>query len=183
MTSRCRRNDQHGASSILIGIIVGYIFVNKRTWIDLLYSRSFLSNLIHLSSWIVLLGYNLFSYELNPTLYNQVFRFNINNIATAFILIFSFRTGWVNKFFSFRIFSPIAKLSYIAYLLHMLLLGYLMYIIMKKETIYFSDILIYWLPFSFIIFFYSYVFHLIAERPFIYLKDYLTSSYKKEDIK
>ena len=168
--------------SIFSGIIVGFILVNKREWLDFIIQDTLFAKILHLSAWIVLFSYNIFTYELNPTLYNQVFRFNINNITTAIILIFSLKPGMVTQFFSLKIFSPIAKLSYIAYLLHMLLLGYLMYPLSRKEIISFGDILLYWFPFSFVIFLFSYLFHLIAERPFMYLKDYLTSNYKKPEI-
>ncbi|MCX7998657.1 MAG: acyltransferase [Leptospiraceae bacterium] len=171
------------ADSIFAGIIVGFIFVNHKEWIDSLFERELLSKLLHLGAWVVLFAYNLLSYELNPTYYNQVFRFTINNLTTSIILLFALKPGLVTKFFSLGIFSPIAKLSYIAYLLHMLLLGYLMYPLSKKEVIRFEDILIYWLPFSFVIFVFSYMFHLFAERPFMYLKDYLTANYKKAEIK
>lgn len=168
--------------SIFAGIIVGFILVNKKEWLNFIIQDRLSAKALHLSAWLILFVYNIFTYELDPTLYNQVFRFNINNIATAIILIFSLRQGKITQFFSMKIFSPIAKLSYIAYLLHMLLLGYLMYPLSKKEVIPFSDILLYWLPFSFVIFFFSYLFHLIAERPFMYLKDSLTANYKKGEI-
>jgi peptidoglycan/LPS O-acetylase OafA/YrhL len=170
------------ADSIFAGIILAFIIEHKKEWLRFVVYDSHIGKWIHAGAWTLLFSFNLFSYELSKSLHNQVFRFTINNISTFIILLYCMRPGLITNFLSFKIFSPIAKLSYIAYLLHMLLLGYLMYPLARKPEIAFSDILIYWIPFSFVIFFVSYIFHLGAERPFMYLKDYITAQYKKEAI-
>jgi peptidoglycan/LPS O-acetylase OafA/YrhL len=169
--------------SIIIGIIIAYVLQNHRSWVNFIFSGSASSRILNFCLWILLFWYNFTFNELNPGFFEQVFRYNVMNIIFAFIFIYSMNEKELfNKFLSNRVFAPIAKLSYIAYLLHMLMLGYLMYPLSKQPVITLNDILIHLFPFSFAIFFISYLVYLITEKPFAILKDKMTKDYKKESL-
>ena len=174
---------QGHADSLFAGIITAYIVEYRKSWISSLMNNAPLRKILHSGLWILLLIFLTLFSEKTGSIISQVIRFNVINISIAFLMLFSMREGGIsNRFFSMKIFSPFAKLSYIAYILHMLLLGYLMVPLAKKEVIYFKDLLIYWIPISLIIFAVSYIFHLITERPFMILKNHWTKNYKKESM-
>ncbi len=167
--------------SLVAGIFLAFFIDSyKDKWLYIINSY-ILSRFLYILAWIILLIYNCTYSEIKVGYLEQIFRYNINNTCFFIIILFSFDKDFlINKFFSWRWFSPIAKLSYLAYLVHMLLLGILMYPLSNKKIIRIEDILINLIPFSIIIFFISYLLYLIIEKPFAILKENLTKNYKKE---
>ena len=169
--------------SLVSGILLAFfIETYKSTWVFFCNSL-IISRIFYFLAWFVLIFFNCLVSELEIGYLNQIFRYNINNICFFIIFMFSFdKSFFMNKFFSLKLFSPIAKLSYIAYLIHMLLLGILMYPLSNKPEIQIKDLLINLIPNSIIIFIVSYLLYLLTEKPFSILKEKLTNSYKKESL-
>ncbi|TGK17432.1 acyltransferase [Leptospira fluminis] len=121
-----------------------------------------------------------FLYEFSPDPISMVFRFNLNAFACAAVMLLSLRPESLSsKLLSFRIFSPIAKLSYCAYLIHFFLAGILTPLFVDVNHPRYLDFALAFVPAGFIVLFFGYLFHLVAERPFMVWKE---SRYGKEVI-
>jgi peptidoglycan/LPS O-acetylase OafA/YrhL len=86
----------------------------------------------------------------------------------------------INRLLSFKIYSPIAKLSYCAYLIHIAVMTPLIrkfFVTRTEEGIPMTRFIEQWevIPYSilmgFIILTVAYLYHLVAERPFMILKE------------
>lgn len=123
---------------------------------------------------------SIFVFEFQSSLMSMVFRFNLNNLAWIIIIILSLRPeSFVAKIFSLRIFAPIAKLSYCSYLIHFFLVGIITPAVINVKDPRYIDFAIWFVPAGFIILGFGYLFHLVAERPFMVWKE---SKYGKEVI-
>ncbi|MCB1156193.1 MAG: acyltransferase [Leptospiraceae bacterium] len=175
----------HGhIDSVFYGIIAAYIYDNRKHWIDWLMERVILRRTLHLSMWLSIFFYSIFVNEFKPGFFSQVIRFNIFSIAWGVIMILTLREGSLpQKILSWKGFSPVAKLSYGAYLLHLVVMQVYTPKIWKNAiyttSLTYWHILAWFLPLCFITLFYSYIFHLFAERPFMLWKDNLVLKFKE----
>ncbi|EPG75738.1 acyltransferase [Leptospira fainei serovar Hurstbridge str. BUT 6] len=123
---------------------------------------------------------SVFIFEFQTSPMSMVFRFNINTLAWVIIIILSLRPeSFVAKIFSLRIFAPIAKLSYCSYLIHFFLVGILTPAVINIKDPRYMDFAIWFIPTGIVIMCFGYLFHLVAERPFMVWKE---SKYGKEVI-
>lgn len=163
----------HGhIDSVLYGIIFAYIFNFRRSWISKIQNLGNTGSILHAGIWILLLAYSFLVYEFDAG-WHQVIRFPSFTLLWILILIFSMREeDPIGKFFSWKGFSPFAKLSYCAYIIHIVVM-----VPVSRKFLFFDkkleqhEILLYVIPVSLIVFLFAYFYHLLTERPFVYLKD------------
>ncbi|MBM9499078.1 acyltransferase [Leptospira sp. 201903071] len=123
-------------------------------------------------AWSSILAYSLLVCEFDKHPISMVFRFTVNSFAWAIIALLSMRTGaWSNRIFSWKIFSPVAKLTYCTYLIHFFFQGILSPAFINPKSAKYSDLLIYTIPIGIVLLFLGYIFHLLTERPFMILKE------------
>ncbi|MFB5649056.1 acyltransferase family protein [Leptospira wolffii] len=170
----------HGhIDSVLYGIILAYIFNFRRHWLDRILKLGNGASVLHFFVWVALILFSLLVYEFEVGWW-QVFRFPIYSLLWITILILSIRQGDpIGKFLSWKGFSPFAKLSYCAYIIHIVVMvpvsRKLLFMDKKLEQ---HEILLYTIPVGLVVFFFAYFYHLLTERPFVYLKDRIIRKYK-----
>ncbi len=170
----------HGhIDSVLYGVIWAYIFNFRKHWLDKFLSLGSWLGVLHAFAWIALLVYCLLIYEFTAGIH-QVIRFPSFALLWILIFILSMRKGDpIGKFLSWKGFSPFAKLSYCAYIIHIVVM-----VPISRKLLFFDkkleqhEILLYTIPVGLFVFFFAYFYHLITERPFMYVKDWIISKYK-----
>jgi len=132
------------------------------------------------SSWVVLLavcgllGLMIFTNEDAPDAFTCIWRFTFTALAWSILLLKTLDPlSWTARFFSWRIFIPVAKLSYCAYILHLVILGALSKKFLGYQQVRYEEILLWTIPLGSMILFYAYFYYLVAERPFLYLRKVL----------
>jgi len=109
----------------------------------------------------------------------MVVRFPVFSILSALIMILSIpEGGWVNRVLSWKWFIPAAKLSYCAYIIHIVVMIPLSRKIFGGGELHYYHIFLWFIPIGLVIFFFAYLFHLVAERPFMIWKDRYTEKLK-----
>ncbi len=164
------------ADSIFIGVVAAHIWAYNRNIIDTLNSKTNLRRVIIVVLSLVLVLYSSLVYEYEPGILSQVIRFPVFSLSFTMIMFLSFKeTGWLNKVLSFKFLIPFARLSYSTYIIHLLIMLPLTPLIMKKwgPKIDLVEFTFAWLIFTFTSVFFGYLFYLIAERPFLLLREYL----------
>ncbi|MCB1169008.1 MAG: acyltransferase family protein, partial [Leptospiraceae bacterium] len=164
--------------SIFIGIIFAYIYDNYRYLVDRLFSSKLLFYSVQTLAWLGIAAYSVFVFEFEPAVYSMVIRFPVFSTLWALVMLTSMKEGtFVNRMLSFKIYSPIAKLSYCAYLIHIAIMTPLFrkWFVDAQTKQYIPveqwEVLPYSVAMGFIILFVAYFFHLVAERPFMILKE------------
>ena len=170
----------HGhIDSVIIGIITAYIYQFRRHWIDYVYDRPALKSALLGASVILFFAYSIFVFEYLPTIEGMVVRFPVFSILSALIMILSIpEGGWVNRVLSWKWFIPAAKLSYCAYIIHIVVMIPLSRKIFGGGELHYYHIFLWFIPIGLVIFFFAYLFHLVAERPFMIWKDRYTENLK-----
>ncbi|TGM80226.1 acyltransferase family protein [Leptospira bouyouniensis] len=127
-----------------------------------------------LLSLVTLLSIMFFTSEDRPDLFTCVFRFLFASLAWSIILIKTLdEKSWTAKVLSVPIFSPVAKLSYCAYIIHLLCLGFLSKKFIGYHKIHYYEIIIWTIPIGVIILGYAYLYYLMTEKPFLALRNRL----------
>ncbi|MCW7462176.1 acyltransferase family protein [Leptospira limi] len=130
-----------------------------------------------LLSLVTLFSIMIFTSEDRPDLFTCVFRFLIASIAWSIILIKTLDENSVTyKVLSVPIFSPVAKLSYCGYIIHLLCLGFLSKKFIGYNKIHYYEILIWTIPIGVIILGYAYLYYLMTEKPFLALRNRLLNN-------
>ncbi|MGV3664504.1 MAG: acyltransferase family protein, partial [Leptospira bouyouniensis] len=125
-------------------------------------------------SLVTLLSIMFFTSEDRPDLFTCVFRFLFASLAWSIILIKTLdEKSWTAKVLSVPIFSPVAKLSYCAYIIHLLCLGFLSKKFIGYHKIHYYEIMIWTIPIGVIILGYAYLYYLMTEKPFLALRNRL----------
>ena len=111
----------------------------------------------------------------------MVIRFPLFSTLWALVMLTSMKEGTIiNRLLSFKIYSPIAKLSYCAYLIHIAIMTPLIrkWFVERGEDglprfVYVQqwEVLPYSVVMGLIILGAAYLYHLVAERPFMILKE------------
>ena len=110
--------------------------------------------------------------ETNAGIFTAIFRLPVSAFAWLALILLTFRKdSWLGKFFSLRIFVPIARVSYCSYIIHLALLGVLARIFIGYESITYTQIFIWFIPLGALILSIGYLYYLFAERPFLALKE------------
>lgn len=118
-------------------------------------------------------------HEYEPGVGSQVLRFNAYSIAWGILILISLHPQSIAaKVLSLQIWAIPARLSYCAYLLHILASGILIRRFLMRPIISLSDIFIMWIPTALGVLGFAYILHLIAERPFMMLRDRLVAALK-----
>ncbi len=167
----------HGhIDSVIIGIITAYIYQFRRHWIECIYERPLLKKTILGSAVLAFVLYSMFVFEYNPTIAGMVIRFPVFSILSAIIMVLSIpEGGWVNRFLSWKGFIPAAKLSYCAYIIHIVVMIPVSRKIFGGGEVFYYQIVLWFIPIGLVIFFFAYLFHLVAERPFMIWKERYTA--------
>ncbi len=171
----------HGhIDSIFFGIIAAYIFDNRPQWIQWLMERVVLRRVVHASAWLTIIGYSFLIDEFETGFLSMVIRYNVFSIAWAIVMILTLREGsFLNRILSWGIWTPFAKLSYCAYIIHVVIMvPAARSIFLKYPKVTEVDILIWFIPVGLVIFFFAYLFHLVAERPFMIWRDKIAQRMK-----
>lgn len=170
----------HGhIDSVLYGIIFAYIFNFHKSWVEKALQLGPWANYLHAGLWIGLLTYTALVDEFKMG-FHQIIRFPSFALLWIGIFILSMRKGDpIGKFLSWKGFSPFAKLSYCAYIIHIVVMTplsrRLLFADKKLEQ---HEFLLYTIPVGLAVFFFAYFYHLITEKPFAILKDKLIAKYK-----
>ncbi|MBW0435951.1 acyltransferase family protein [Leptospira yasudae] len=154
------------------GILLAYVYNTYPKEIEnFLYDKKkFVTALIFAAASLVCIS--LFVCEYDKGLFSMVFRFNINSIAWATIALLSMKERtWLHRIFSWKIFSPVAKLTYCTYLIHFFFQGILAPAFINAREAKYSDLLLFTVPIGIVLLFLGYLFHLITERPFMLIKE------------
>lgn len=172
----------HGhIDSIVIGIIGAYIFNFRRHWLDTVYERPWLKKTIMSVSLGGLALFSVFYHEYEPLIPSMVLRFTLFSTVSVVVMILAIpEGGWINRFLSLRIFVPAARLSYVSYIIHMVTMMPVARKLLGGGEVHYYQILLYFIPAGMVVFLWAYLFHLIAERPFMILKDRYTARRRAE---
>ncbi|TGK06829.1 acyltransferase [Leptospira semungkisensis] len=170
----------HGhIDSILYGIVFAYIFSFRKHWLEWFFNSGRLGTVIHALTLITIFIYTIFADEFKAGIH-QIIRFP--SFALLWILVFIFamrKDDPIGKFLSWRIFFPFAKLSYCAYLIHVVAMvpisRKLLFMDKKLEQ---HEFILYAVPVGLFVFFCAYFYYLLTERPFTIIKDKMISRYK-----
>ncbi|TGK02820.1 acyltransferase [Leptospira langatensis] len=165
--------------SILCGIVFSYIFSFRKHWLEWLFKSGRLGTVLHLCVWAVLVTYTILAEEFKMS-FHQIIRYPSFSILWILIFIFTMRKDDpIGKFLSWKVFFPFAKLSYCAYLIHVVamvpLSRKLLFADGKLEQ---HEFLLYTIPVGLFVFFCAYFYYLLTERPFTIIKDKLIARYK-----
>lgn len=164
--------------SLFLGVLLAGIQIYFPNNLDR-FLKSTTSRYTALFSVICLLSIMFLTNEDRPDLFTCVFRFLFASVSWSFLLLKTFdEKSWTSKVLSMRIFSPIAKLSYSGYIIHLLCLGFLTKKFIGYQKIDYSDIFIWMVPIVFMILIYSYFYYLLTEKPFLILRNRLLHSNK-----
>ncbi len=159
--------------SLFLGVFLASVFTYYPEMIKK-YLSSKISSVVSFIAFFTLLLIMFFTNEDTPGIFTSVFRFTIASLAwSAFMLKCLDTNSFISKIFSLGIFIPVAKLSYCAYIIHMILLGYLSYHFIGTGKIDLRMILVWTLPLGTIILSVAYIYYLLTERPFIYFRNLL----------
>ncbi len=167
--------------SIFIGIILAFLYDNYRDWMNRLFENRILFYSVQTAAWAGIIAYSFLMFEFDTTISSMVIRFPLFSSLWALVMITSMKEGTiVNRLLSFKIYSPIAKLSYCAYLIHIAIMTPLMrkwfvergddgvpYFVQVEQW----QVLPYSVVMGLIILTAAYFYHLVAERPFMILKE------------
>lgn len=167
--------------SIFIGIILAFIYDNYRDFMNRLFSNKVLFYSVQTGAWGGIIAYSFLVFEFDTSVASMVIRFPLFSTLWALVMITSMKEGTIiNRLLSFKIYSPIAKLSYCAYLIHIAVMTPLIrkfFVTRTEEGIPMTRFIEQWevIPYSilmgFIILTVAYLYHLVAERPFMILKE------------
>lgn len=172
----------HGhIDSIVIGIIGAYIYNFRRHWVDYVYERPWLKKSILSVSLGSLVLFSIFYNEYEPLIPSMVLRFTLFSTVFAIVMILAIpEGGWINRFLSLSLFVPAARLSYVAYIVHMVTMMPVARKILGGGEVHYYQILLIFIPVGLVVFFWAYLLHLVAERPFMILKDRYTARRRAE---
>lgn len=167
--------------SIFIGIILAFLYDNYRHLIDVLFTNRMLFYFVQTGAWMGIIFYSIFMFEFDTTIASMVIRFPLFSTLWAIVMITSMKEGTlVNRLLSFKIYSPIAKLSYCAYLIHIAIMAPLIrkWFVERDASgvpqfvpVEQWEVLPYSVAMGLIILTAAYFYHLVAERPFMILKE------------
>jgi peptidoglycan/LPS O-acetylase OafA/YrhL len=159
--------------SLFWGVFLASIYNYYPQWIQD-YLKNRLSSVLVLGSTIGLLGIAVFSNENEPGYFTTVLKFFIVSILWSTILLKCLDTdSFTSKFLSLRAFVPVAKLSYAAYIIHLVFLGILTKKYLGYEKIYHYEILLWTIPIGINILIFAYFYYLLTEKPFMLLRERL----------
>ena len=172
----------HGhADSLIMGVIIGRLHVTRAADLEAFFGRKRLNAVILSVTTVCIVCMTLLINEFEYGFLNQVIRFNVFNLYYAyFLLLLVYRPDfWLSKLFSWKIYSAPAKLTYTTYILHVVgslpvtaaLIGLKGYV--KHEHVFF-----YGLASGAFVMLLAYFYYLVAERPFMILRDVIVSRMK-----
>ena len=167
--------------SIFIGIILAFVYDNYRDWMNRLFENQVLFHFVQTGAWLGIIAYSFLIFEFDTSVASMVIRFPLFSTLWSLVMITSMKEGTIiNRLLSFKIYSPIAKLSYCAYLIHIAIMTPLMrkwfvergddgipYYVQVEQW----EVIPYSVAMGLIILTAAYFFHLVAERPFMILKE------------
>lgn len=158
----------HGhVDSILAGVIFGYISVHYKHWLTFITENTSIRLSLHTGAWVVIISYCFLVHEFAVSPLSMVIRFNVFSIGWGIVMLMTMHhSSWLNKFLSLPFFGPVAKLSYCAYILHMVVLAPYAQWYFKDNPVTYLNIFLATPFLGLLIFIFAYIFHLIAERPF-----------------
>ncbi len=172
--------------AIFTGIIAAYIYDYEPQWITYITETTWVRRTLHGGSWLAIVLISFLVNEFDGGVFGYVLRFNALDIAWMIIMIMAIRpvgtgTTLLARALSWWPFSPVAKLSYCAYIIHGVVGAWLIGEVFQPNPltgqpaypITMAHIFLWWLPFSFVTLFAAYWFHLIAERPFMLIRSWL----------
>ncbi len=167
--------------SIFVGIIAAWIYDNKREWLEKVYNTAWLQRAIHGGAWAVIVAYSVFVYEFDVSIPSMVIRFPIFALAWGVVMLMCMRPGSVlGRILSWPVFTPFAKLSYSAYIIHVVVMTLMMGPIFRGRPISEEHVLFWFAPLALVTFVVAYFYHLAVERPFALMRDALTAKWKRE---
>lgn len=135
------------------------------------YLNSIYSKVLVILAVVFLIFIFAFTNERDLSYFTCVFRFWIVSLLWAILLIGCLdETSLTSKILSLRIFNPVAKLSYCAYIIHMLFMGILCNKLIGYGQIYHYEVFIWFIPVGVIILGIAYIYYLVAEKPFLTLR-------------
>ncbi|MGJ4751839.1 acyltransferase family protein [Leptospira kmetyi] len=157
---------------LFTGILLAYVYNTYPKEIQNFLNDPKKFRIASLAAWGSLIVVSAFFCEYDKGLISMVFRFNINSVSWATIALLSMKSGsWTNRIFSWRIFSPVAKLTYCTYLIHFFFQGILAPVFINAKTAKYSDLVLNTIPIGIVLLLLGYIFHLITERPFMLIKE------------
>lgn len=113
-----------------------------------------------------------FTNENNPGYFTTVLKFFIVSLLWSTLLLKCLDpVSITSKILSFRGFIPVAKLSYSAYIIHLVFLGILTNKFIGYEKLHYHQIFIWFIPIGFMILGIAYIYYLLAEKPFLLLRE------------
>jgi peptidoglycan/LPS O-acetylase OafA/YrhL len=158
---------------LFLGVLVAAFQIYYPSLLDQ-FLKSVRSTYFVVISILVLFLIMILTSEDRPDLFTCVFRFIVASVAWTALLLKTFdNQSWTSKALSLPVFSPVAKLSYCAYIIHLLCLGYLSKKFIGYHQIYYYEIFLWTIPFGLIILGYAYIYYLLTEKPFLALRNKL----------
>ncbi|EOQ87460.1 acyltransferase [Leptospira yanagawae serovar Saopaulo str. Sao Paulo = ATCC 700523] len=163
---------------LFLGVLIAAVQIYFPEWINRFLKNKYspYAVLLSISS---LFSIMFFTTEDRPELFTCVFRFFVASIAWSVVLIKTFdEKTWTSKVLSIPVFSPVAKLSYCAYIIHLLLLGYLSKKFIGYHKIHYYEIFLWTIPIGVMILGYAYFYYLLTEKPFLALRNRILAQKK-----
>ncbi|PJZ70316.1 hypothetical protein CH373_12100 [Leptospira perolatii] len=170
--------------SILIGVTIAHIYFNKPQWVQkVLTDPKWYRGFLTLSLGLIISWTFLFN-EYFDRVGGMILRFAAFSWAWGILLILSLKENTVlHKVLSWKVFRPFAKLSYCAYIIHLvIMMPFCTKIFGTTRPIQMWEIMAWFIPTGLVVFFFAYFFHLLTERPFLMLKDYILEKKKLSSI-
>ena len=110
-----------------------------------------------------------------PAFFVAVLRTLVGSLCWLSIMVLALNSeSLLGKTLSLRIFVPVAKLSYCGYIIHLVLMGALSQMLIGYRPITYLEIFVWTFLLGTIILGFAYLYYLVAERPFLLLKEKLT---------
>ncbi|PJZ31062.1 acyltransferase family protein [Leptospira kmetyi] len=167
--------------SLLMGVIAMDLFTNHKNLMDRLRQEDrFYYPLLFL--FLLFLFTAHWVHQGTSGFFTQTFKYNLLNIGFAGILLLAVvrLENWLGRFFSMRIFVPVARLSFTIYLWHLVLIGVALSILgIKSEP---SSDLTFFVQFTAVlglIVILSVPLYMLIEYPFQYLRTRMLPRKKK----
>lgn len=170
----------HGhIDSVLYGIILAYIFNFRKQWVARVLHAGRWAHYAHAGFWVALITLSFLVDEFAVGTH-QIIRFPTFSLIWVGIMVFSMRKGdLIGRFLSFRLFSPFAKLSYCAYIIHIVAMAPISRkLLLADQKVEQHEFFLYAIPVALVVFSFAYIYYLLTERPFAVIKDRLIARYR-----
>ncbi|MCB1305450.1 MAG: acyltransferase [Leptospiraceae bacterium] len=172
--------------SLIMGVLLGRLHSARSVELKNFFANKTLSSSILAAGTVVIIPVSLFTNEFEYGFLNQVVRFNIFSLYYGYlILMLVYRPEfWLSRLFSYSIFSAPAKLTYTAYIIHVLgsLFAFQLFIglgwMPADGYIQHSHVALYGVAGGLCIMALAYFYYLLTEKPFMALRDWIIGRMK-----